>query len=67
METSDDQTVWTLAVEGTLASAAAADPCHLPLEEFPAVAQGRYVRFTAKSYYGVGVGLNYLGWKVYHY
>lgn len=60
LETSDDQTAWMSVVEEALESASAA-------ADSPVVAQGRYVRFTVKTYYGARVGLNCLGWKIYHF
>ncbi len=37
--------------------------CDLPTSAFDAVGFGRYLRFTAKDYYGRGAGLNHMTWR----
>ncbi len=68
VELSSDKADWTLVAEGTLEDVAGYDVlCDRPTMEY-AVPGGRgvaarYVRFTARSHYDEGPGLQYLGWK----
>ncbi len=39
------------------------DECEIPILTYPTPAHGRYFRFTAIDYYGIGAGLNYMTWN----
>ncbi len=60
LEMSMDNTTWNLVVSDTLTDVRSTDKCQLPEETFCAYAHGRYVRFTALTYYDYGSGLNYI-------
>ncbi len=60
---SDDNDKWKTVVEDTLTSVINVPRCEIPLVTFDVLAQGRYIRFTSKSHYGSGAGLNYIAWE----
>ncbi len=57
-----DLSHWRVVVSGTLTSAIGMD-CQAPIEVFPAVFHGRYIKFSAVSYLGYGYGLQYFSWS----
>ena len=63
LEISYDRFGWTVLVEDTLADLWTVDKCSMPKMEFDVITHGRYVKFTAKNYYGYGSGLNYIGFR----
>jgi len=64
IEVSEDNVNWIEAAQGTLQDVRDLGQCKSPVEEFSSsVASGRYIRFTAVSFYGKGAGLQYLGFE----
>ncbi len=64
LEMSLDNVIWNLVARGALTDVRFTDECQLPEKTFSAFAHGRYVRFTALTYYAMGSGLNYITWEV---
>ncbi len=63
---SEDNTDWVILVFGTLRDQSSKERCNVNLESFlrsEGALAGRYLRFTAETYYGSvgGAGLQYLG------
>lgn len=61
-----DNTNWVTVLEDTLASVNNVGVCKIPMVDFEVFAQGRYIRFTAITYYSRGAGLNYMTWDILH-
>ncbi len=65
---SRDKSMWAMLLEDTLEDASGADDCEIPTVSFdvnPATV-GRYVRFTAKTYYGYAVSLDYISFRMHY-
>ena len=62
---SDDNINFETVVEGTLTTAIDKECDAIELESFnvPSSVTELYIKFTALNYYGVGTGLQYLGWE----
>ncbi len=61
---SEDNTDWVILVFGTLRDQSSKESCNVDLESFnrSESSPGRYLKFTAETYYGYGgAGLQYLG------
>ncbi len=65
VEMSRDLIQWETLVDSALADmrGAGVDHCAIPTAKYDVLAYGRYVRFTAKTYYGLSPGLNFMTWK----
>ncbi len=67
VEISPDQGSWTMLLEDTLPDARGTALCDIPTTTFNVspVHLGRYIRFTAKTRYGVCVALHFLDFKLH--